>query len=82
MNQLGSAGGNLHMSTVGWQFPSQNMLASSQSNGYVYPHPNVYGSGSDINQYVQNEDGYRAFTGPFANSLLFWHTDKSACGGP
>jgi hypothetical protein len=41
----GSASGSPHMSNVGWQSPSQNNMPSpSQSNGYVYPDPDPYGS--------------------------------------
>jgi hypothetical protein len=30
------------MSSVGWQFPSQNMPSPPQSNDYVYPDPDLY----------------------------------------
>jgi len=42
--QAGSASGSPHMSSVGWQSPSHNMPSPSQSNGYVYPDPDPYGS--------------------------------------
>jgi hypothetical protein len=42
--QPGSASGSPHMSSVGWQSPSHNMPSPSQSNGYVYPDPDPYGS--------------------------------------
>jgi hypothetical protein len=42
--QSGSANGSPHMSSVGWQSPSHNVPSPSQSNGYVYPDPDPYGS--------------------------------------
>jgi hypothetical protein len=42
--QPGSVSGSPHMSSVGWQSPSHNMPSPSQSNGYVYPDPDPYGS--------------------------------------
>jgi hypothetical protein len=58
--QPGSANGSPHMSSVGWQSPSQNMPSPSQSNGYVYPDPDPYG-GAAINQhmYYQNSSNVR-----------------------
>lgn len=44
--QSGSATGSPHMSSVGWQSPSHSMPSPSQSNGYVYPDPDPYGSGA------------------------------------
>ena len=56
--QAGSASGSPHMSSVGWQSPSQNMPSPSQSNGYVYPDPDPYGSAAAMNQhlYYQNSN--------------------------
>ncbi|KUJ07353.1 uncharacterized protein LY89DRAFT_766533 [Mollisia scopiformis] len=50
--QPGSASGSPYMSSVGWQSPSQNMPSPSQSNGYVYPDPDLYGSGAAMNQHM------------------------------
>jgi hypothetical protein len=59
--QSGSASGSPHMSSVGWQSPSQNMPSPSQSNGYVYPDPDPYGSAAAMNQhlYYQNSSNVR-----------------------
>ncbi|KAH7419092.1 hypothetical protein BKA64DRAFT_5249 [Cadophora sp. MPI-SDFR-AT-0126] len=50
--QSGSTVGSPHMSSVGWQSPSQGSMPSpSQSNGYVYPDPD-YGQ----SLYYQNSN--------------------------
>lgn len=49
--QSGSQNGSPHMSNAGWQSPSQNNMPSpSQANGYVYPDPDPYGSGTMVQQ--------------------------------
>jgi len=47
--QPGSANGSPHMANMGWQSPS-NMPSPSQSNGYVYPDPDPYGSSAAMGQ--------------------------------
>ncbi len=55
--QPGSAIGSPHMSSVGWQSPSQNSMPSpSHSNGYVYPDPDPYGFGLAQQMYYQNSN--------------------------
>lgn len=54
--QPGSAGGSPHMSSVGWQSPSNNMASPSQSNGYVYPDPDPYGSAVVGHMYYPNSN--------------------------
>lgn len=44
------ASGSPHMGSVGWQSPSHNMPSPSQSNGYVYPDPDPYGSAASMGQ--------------------------------
>ncbi|CZR65284.1 related to protein glass [Phialocephala subalpina] len=53
--QLGSASGSPHMSSVGWQSPSQNTSSPSQSNGHVYPDPDPYGSSAVMNQHISSK---------------------------
>lgn len=63
--QPGSANGSPHMSSVGWQSPSQNNMPSpSQSHGYVYPDPD-YGSGAIAQQqmYYPNSNTRQQSTG-------------------
>lgn len=47
--QPGSANGSPHMSSMGWQSPS-NMPSPSHSNSYVYPDPDPYGSSTAMGQ--------------------------------
>jgi hypothetical protein len=53
--QPGNARGSPYMSSVGWQSPPQNMLSPSQSNGHVYPDPDLYGSGAAMNQHMYHQ---------------------------
>lgn len=61
--QSGSANGSPHMSSVGWQSPSHSMPHSmpspSQSNGYVYPDPDPYGSGAAMHQQMYYQSNMR-----------------------
>lgn len=46
----GSATGSPHMASMGWQSPSHHSMPSpSQSNSYVYPDPDPYGSSGAMN---------------------------------
>ncbi|RDW88764.1 putative protein glass [Coleophoma cylindrospora] len=48
--QPGSTTGSPHMTSMGWQSPSHaSMPSPSQSNGYVYPDPDPYGSAAAMN---------------------------------
>lgn len=46
--QPGSANGSPHMSAAGWASPSHNVPSPSQSNSYMYPDPDTYGSAANM----------------------------------
>ncbi|KFY84711.1 hypothetical protein V500_09059 [Pseudogymnoascus sp. VKM F-4518 (FW-2643)] len=51
-----ASGGSPHMSNAGWHSPSNIPSPTSQSNGYVYPDPDPYGSGGMGHMYYPNSN--------------------------
>ncbi|CAL3969157.1 unnamed protein product [Diplocarpon coronariae] len=60
-----SASNSPHMSTAGWASPAHNSMPSpSQSNGYVYPDPDPYGSVVGQPMYYQPDSNMRRLQSP------------------